>query len=60
MPGNQCDHIIPGSDHSPGNLEWLCRRHHAEKSAAEGHAAMRAQRAKVKHPRERHPGLMGG
>jgi 5-methylcytosine-specific restriction protein A len=55
--GNQCDHIIPGNNHSLDNLEWLCQPHHAAKSAAEGHDAMRAQRAKLRHPTERHPGL---
>lgn len=38
-PADQCDHIIPGDDHSLDNLQALCRMHHAKKSSAEGNAA---------------------
>lgn len=52
-----CDHIDRAAGDSPANLRWLCPTHHLEKSSGEGHAAMRLQRAKAFHPRERHPGL---
>jgi 5-methylcytosine-specific restriction protein A len=55
QPGGHADHIRPSDDTSP--LQWLCPTHHGAKSSAEGHAAMRAQRAKLHHPTERHPGL---
>ncbi len=38
-PANQVDHVQPGDDHDYANLRALCRRHHAEKSSAEGNAA---------------------
>jgi 5-methylcytosine-specific restriction protein A len=55
LPGNECDHIIPGDDHSLENLQWLCAPHHREKTQREAAAGL----AKVseKRPRERHPGL---
>lgn len=54
--GGHADHIDRelGED---GPLAWLCPAHHYAKSSAEGHDAMRQQRAKTLHPRERHPGL---
>lgn len=51
--GGQADHVH-GPDHP--ELQWLCPTHHAVKSSGEGHDAMRAQRAKLHHPVERHPG----
>lgn len=53
--GTDCDHIIAGDDHSLAALQWLCRWHHARKSASEGAAA--AHRVTQKRPPERHPGL---
>lgn len=50
------DHIEPGDDHRPENLQALCRDHHALKSSREGNTArwqVRRQR-----PPERHPGLI--
>lgn len=52
---NQVDHIRPGSDHSPTNLQALCADHHAIKSSREGNAAPRVTRWR---PAERHPGLI--
>lgn len=51
-----CDHVIPGDDHSPHNLTSLCAPHHREKSAREGVEAKAAKAAKVRRPPEPHPG----
>lgn len=50
------DHVQPGSDHRPANLQALCRHHHAAKSSREGNAA-RWQHRRTRAP-ERHPGLI--
>jgi len=54
------DHIVAGDDHSPANLRGLCTWHHAKKSSAEGNAAKAALHAMLKHPVERHPGIIQG
>lgn len=51
-----CDHIVPGDDHSLENLQGLCADHHARKSSREGHEARAKIRASAKRPAERHPG----
>lgn len=53
---NQVDHIVPGNDHRPENLQALCQHHHGVKSSREGNAARWRERAK--RPPERHPGLI--
>lgn len=53
---NHVDHIVPGDDHRPENLQALCEPHHLRKSSREGNAARWAERAQ--RPAERHPGLM--
>ncbi len=53
---NQVDHIRPGNDHRPSNLQALCEHHHAVKSSREGNAAR--WRETVRRPPERHPGLI--
>ncbi|MFF9088637.1 HNH endonuclease [Streptomyces sp. NPDC014991] len=50
------DHIRPGNDHRPENLQALCRDHHALKSSREGNAARWSVR--MRRPAERHPGLI--
>lgn len=50
------DHIQRGNDHSLENLQALCPKHHAQKSAAEGRAAQ-GPRARQQRPPELHPGL---
>ncbi|MFF1756142.1 HNH endonuclease [Streptomyces sp. NPDC058266] len=50
------DHIKPGNDHRPENLQALCTDHHAIKSSREGNAARWAVRRQ--RPAERHPGLI--
>jgi 5-methylcytosine-specific restriction protein A len=44
MPATDVDHIIPGDDHDPSNLQALCRHHHARKSAREGGLASHTNR----------------
>lgn len=51
-----CDHIIPGGDHSLSNLRALCQLHHAQKSSAEGLAARAWIREARKRPVGDHPG----
>jgi 5-methylcytosine-specific restriction protein A len=53
LPGNECDHIVAGDNHSLENLQWLCAPHHREKTQREARAAQVSE----KRPRERHPGL---
>ena len=55
-----CDHIVPGDDHSLSNLRDICTWHHRQKSSAEGNAAKAAYRAQLKHPVETHPGVITG
>lgn len=44
-PAKECDHIVPGDDHRPENLQDLCWPHHRKKSSREGgEAAARARR----------------
>ncbi|NGO68244.1 HNH endonuclease signature motif containing protein [Streptomyces boncukensis] len=52
----EVDHIKPGNDHRPENLQVLCTDHHAIKSSREGNAARWAVRRQ--RPAERHPGLI--
>lgn len=60
------DHIQPGDDHSEHNLQSLCHRHHAIKTAKEGVAAREAKRGEIKNrlrkKPETHPAFlaMGG
>lgn len=54
LPGTDCDHIKPGSDHCLANLQWLCATHHARKSAREGALA----RIPLRRPAEPHPGIL--
>jgi 5-methylcytosine-specific restriction protein A len=57
-PGTDCDNIVHGDDHSPTNLQWLCRWHHNRKIALEALEARRFTRVpSARKPRETHPGL---
>lgn len=50
------DHIMAGDDHSYSNLQALCKRHHARKSAEEGGRASQSARKKRRNlrPVEKH------
>lgn len=52
----EVDHIGSNLNHDPDNLRAACRPCHAQRSATQGHDAMRTARSKAKHPREKHPG----
>lgn len=54
-PGTDCDHVERGDNHDLSNLAWLCKRHHSQKSSAEGNEAQAAIRAQSRRPPERHP-----
>ncbi|GAU67317.1 hypothetical protein SSP35_04_04050 [Streptomyces sp. NBRC 110611] len=56
-PATDVDHILPGDDHDPVNLQALCRWHHARKSSAEG-AAARGRRPSRRRPERPHPGQL--
>lgn len=59
-PGMDVDHIVPGDDHSLGNLQLLCAMHHKEKTGQEAAAARaiaRANRPGRKRGKGKHPGL---
>ncbi|WP_079868837.1 HNH endonuclease [Mycobacteroides abscessus] len=56
VTASEVDHIVPGDDHSDGNLRAACRKCHAHKSSAEGNDRQRQLRALRKRPIERHPG----
>lgn len=59
-PAEECDHVVPGDDHSLHNLTSLCTWHHKKKSSKEG-AVAKARAARSKRLRfnrvETHPGL---
>jgi len=51
----QVDHIQRGDDHSYANLQGVCAKCHATKSAREGRNAQLSRRQKRLRPQERHP-----
>ena len=53
---SEVDHIQRGDDHSRANLQAVCWRCHAKKSAREGNARKRELRELRKRQPERHPG----
>lgn len=58
---NQVDHIRPGDDHRPENLQALCEQCHAIKSSSEGGQARAAKSRAIKNRYRRveeHPGLL--
>lgn len=56
--GAECDHIIPGDDHSLHNLQWLSNECHDAKTKREAREARKAQRSAKIRPAERHPGAL--
>jgi 5-methylcytosine-specific restriction enzyme A len=50
----EVDHIAPGDDHSPANLQGLCRHCHKTKTQAEAIAAQPRRR----RDEEPHPGII--
>lgn len=54
--GDDCDHIVPGDDHSLANLQWLNHNCHKLKTSRES-AERNARRARQRrHPVEKNPG----
>lgn len=54
--GRECDHIVPGDDHRPSNLQWLSTPCHRAKTTRDNQA-----RAALRwRPAEAHPGALGG
>ena len=52
----EVDHIIPGDDHRPENLQALSTPCHLTKTRAEDAARRQAYRAASRRPAEPHPG----
>ena len=57
--GTDCDHIVPGDNHSLDNLQWLSYACHKAKTARESAERNRRYKKLRSHPNERHPGLIG-
>lgn len=55
-PGSDCDHVIPGDDHSMGNLQWLCYPHHKVKTTQDNARAQALRLALRVRPTPPHPG----
>jgi len=57
LEATEVDHIEPGDNHEPDNLQPVCSECHAVKSSAEGyHARARKGRARMRKT-EKHPGF---
>lgn len=56
--GTDADHITPGDDHSPENLQWLSGPCHRAKTARETTARNQARAAARHRPPEPHPGRL--
>lgn len=54
LVGTDCDHRIPGDDHSPSNLLWLSAACHKAKTAKES-AERNRLRAKMRKRKDAHP-----
>lgn len=54
--GTQCDHIQPGDNHTPDNLQWLCAWHHTQKTSREAAQASRTKHQKNQPQPRQHPG----
>ncbi|WP_103529524.1 HNH endonuclease signature motif containing protein [Streptomyces sp. SM12] len=57
-PGKDVDHIRRGDDHSVTNLQLLCTDCHTAKTTREAAAERRRYAARLKYPKEAHPGLI--
>lgn len=56
--GTEVDHVGDRHDHGPGNLQALCRWHHARKTGAQGSSSPNRQRWTLARPAEKHPGSL--
>lgn len=54
--GTDADHITPGDNHHPDNLQWLSYPCHKRKTATETANRNRARAAARTRPTEPHPG----
>jgi 5-methylcytosine-specific restriction enzyme A len=57
VEATEVDHKIRGDNHDDKNLQAVCERCHARKSAREGNEAKRRLKELRLRPPERHPGL---
>lgn len=56
--GTDCDHIVPGDDHSLDNLQWLNDNCHRLKTARESARRNVIRACGRRHPREANPGMI--
>lgn len=56
--GEECDHNIPGDDHSIENLRWLSGPCHDAKTRREAAERNRARAQMRLRPEEKHPGAL--
>lgn len=56
--GAECDHRVPGDDHSLSNLQWLSSQCHKAKTTRENAEANRWRAGIRRRPEERHPGRL--
>jgi 5-methylcytosine-specific restriction protein A len=54
----EVDHIQPGDDHTPANLQSVCARCHATKSAREGAEGRARVQQRSRRTPEPHPGAL--
>lgn len=57
LRATEVDHIDRGDNHAYSNLQAVCKKCHATKSAREGRQAQLSRRALRKRPVESHPGV---
>lgn len=56
--GQECDHRVPGDDHSQSNLQWLSAACHKDKTTRENAEANRRRARMRRRPPEQHPGAL--
>lgn len=60
LPATDVDHIIPGDDSRPANLQGLCNPHHLIKTGREARALQLERKKLLRLPEEKQPGIIKG
>ncbi|MDK8350359.1 HNH endonuclease signature motif containing protein [Gleimia europaea] len=53
--GTECDHITPGDNHHPDNLQWLNHYCHKQKTQQENKTRQQNRAQLKQRPQEKHP-----